>query len=1568
MGPAERGLYDAAGMVPMVAAAAGLESLGVPAPIAMGGTLGSSTYAQTGDVTQGLKSAAVGMVLPALGQIGRLAVAKTLASAAEKGLISGNATLAQKALEAVGSQTLVQGALEGMNLDEYWNMPPEERKAQIIRHLVANTAFAAMEVPGIVGGGPSATEGSLGPKAKTALLIDALMKDPTAQDALRQRVDEAVFDAMNGRTTLPRAIGSFQTGTKQPFEMTKAQFLDALRNGPKELQFANPEAIHRASVEEGKTLGLVSKQVLQDYPELMGPKPAEAGTPNRNFQQVPAREDGVFDVLDAIQELGGIAAPSQSKFAEKGEYDGYGETFNNGLARYLRRSEGGLKPDELRDSLANYGFKFESTSDLYDAVAKAAKQRAAVESPEANAQSFYDAALENKGKSAGQRDKTTVPVNELKIGDVFEIKGERVRVTAIDADTGEVTVNDGPKFGTKELPADVEIFPDKGSLKQQESAVDFEPEGAMATLEKATLPRKIESETAAPALDQPVSLAEIRQYLSKALDIPVRMGINVKGGVRRALGLFMPKAETIRMKALNDIPTLAHEVGHYLHYLLFPKSGLPGATTLPPEAGDFGKSFDSELLALGARTSRKSYSQARVRREGVAEFFREWLTDRTQALAKAPGFASFFEQQLQSKFPEVWKIVSTAREQLGRYINQPAVMKVRSMVNRRPQPERTTAREWFQKQYANWVDDLAPVERSLKKLQQFGLPAAQAKMVTDYAVNYIGGWRGKVEHSLFARQIDLDGRDVGPSLREILQGVESLDDFGDYLVALRAIEKNSQGKETGIDSADAREVVRTYGLQYASKAGELRRWQRNNLLLLLDAGVLSHDQVVKMEVMNQDYVPFFRVYEGLSGGRDLKKGEGFVNLGQGVGRFKGSDRRIVDPLESIVKNAYLFRDLAERNRVGQMFVDAVEATRGGGRVAEQIARKVKPTQVSQAEMEAALEAAGIKNVVTTGGDVFSPEDMDLAFKVWRAARNQSAKDGVFTVWKDGKETPYQLGDPELMRALALADATDARFFSQIPGLGVARAFTRLLRAGATLVPEFIVRNPFRDQVTAGVFSKFGFVPFYDGFRGVFHALFRDKWYYDWMAAGGRYSDFVAMDRTDLRKTLEDVVKEPGALKVALGLANPLNVIQNLRKFSELMEQATRIAEFRLAKQAGASDVEAANASKEVTLNFARAGFKGKFWNQMIAFFNASVQDLDKTIRAHKERPLATTFKAMAYITVPSLLSWWLAKDDKEMQRLPMWRKNFFWNVNLRDLAKVAGLPMEGDFILSFPKPFLLGQLYGSSVERGLDYVNGRDPNAVRHWFGGLLQTTPISIDALAPTIARPAVEAWANRSFFRGQPLENDSMKELPPAQRLTPQSSLTGRLIAERLPWEWGVSPLKFDNTVRGYLGGLGKYGTDATDWVIAKLGFMNVPAPAEKTMWELPVLRGFVRTPYEASAYVQRFYDGLELAEQRVNAVKKMPLVMESGQAQRFIRNEKEDLAFYLGQVDGQPMITHLRNARKELGQVMKAMTMVQVSPSMSPEAKAQKLKELAGMRDRLAEAYFRTRLSPQDQRRVF
>jgi hypothetical protein len=84
-----------------------------------------------------------------------------------------------------------------------------------------------------------------------------------------------------------------------------------------------------------------------------------------------------------------------------------------------------------------------------------------------------------------------------------------------------------------------------------------------------------------------------------------------------------------------------------------------------------------------------------------------------------------------------------------------------------------------------------------------------------------------------------------------------------------------------------------------------------------------------------------------------------------------------------------------------------------------------------------------------------------------------------------------------------------------------------LRAGATLTPEFIARNPARDQFTAFVYSKYGFMPGYDLSKGIFHAIKKDDLYWKWKISGGEHSMLVSMDREYLQKSLDKVLRGRG---------------------------------------------------------------------------------------------------------------------------------------------------------------------------------------------------------------------------------------------------------------------------------------------------------------------------------------------------------------------------------------------------------------------------------------------------------
>jgi hypothetical protein len=281
--------------------------------------------------------------------------------------------------------------------------------------------------------------------------------------------------------------------------------------------------------------------------------------------------------------------------------------------------------------------------------------------------------------------------------------------------------------------------------------------------------------------------------------------------------------------------------------------------------------------------------------------------------------------------------------------------------------------------------------------------------------------------------------------------------------------------------------------------------------------------------------------------------------------------------------------------------------------------------------------------------------------------------------------------------------------------------------------------------------------------------------------------------------------------------------------------------------------------------------------------------------------------------------------------------------------------------MSFPKPFLLGQAYGSSVERALDYATKRDPNAVAKWIQGTMTQLPITWEAIVPTAGKPILEAWANKSFFRGTPLETQAMQNLPPAMRFTPSSSLLSRQISNMLPSSYGVSPVKIDNTIRGVFAGLGKYGTDAIDWGLVKLSIADIAPPPARTASELPVLRGFLNSPYQPSAWVQRFYDAAKDAEQLVAGARKAPELLESKEQDQFYKDNVGRLSHYAGSGGA---LVQIRKAEQQLADVHKAMVLVQNDKTMPGEAKREKLLQLGQVRDTIAEQAFKGLIAPTDQ----
>jgi hypothetical protein len=1098
---------------------------------------------------------------------------------------------------------------------------------------------------------------------------------------------------------------------------------------------------------------------------------------------------------------------------------------------------------------------------------------------------------------------------------------------------------------------------------QQGRLFDDDAKGGatMASVKRAQLPRQQTPVGPVRAPGQLVTLAQIRRHLLAVARLPT---VGVGRFLQRALGIYKLRAEAIRLKAINDIPTLAHEIGHAIHFRVLSKN--PSG---PAEA--WGGRFDAELIPLGQVTSTPSYSKAKVRAEGVAEFARLWLTDPAAAMAAAPKFSAHWYKELQTKAPGMLQGLNEGQRMISDYIAMPDWQKAKAQVVFDPASERPgrTWGEWLRRGYAAWVNTLQPAQDVLKKAAQLDPSLARiAERVNTWMENHRGGWQSKANGDLFINQTDLEGKVIGPSLKAVLADIQPGDraDFSTYLALKRARELQARGIKSGFDHLKIPAAqMHAFERRFEATRQKLLKLQDNAVKLLVESGILSGEAHRQMREANRDYVPFYRLYEGLTGTRtgveSSRNAGGYVDTGTGIRRIKGSDLAIVDPLQSIMRNIYVFRKLAEQNHIGVQFFDLVAQVQGYGQFADDIAPKKTPTKISHEEVVKKLIEAG---VIQSEADL--PMGADLAITLWRAMHRPDSKTGEVIVHKSGQAQHWEVKDPMLFNALKTADADAVRFFKASPALTkILTIPTQILRFTATAGnPVFAFRNWFRDQVMASVNSQTGYMPFWDGVIGAIKVAKKHPDYARWVQAGGKFAGLTTSDRA-FTAMVEDVLpKDRHARAMMRGLVNPRHIKRALMVVGEILEEATRVQEFSRGLKQGKTDLEAANLSKVVSMNFARAGEVSRSLNMVIAFFNAGVQDLDQVFRQHwdPKRRGSVMMKGLIYITLPSVLAWALGKDDEEIQNLPDWRKNFFWNFNLRPMAALTG---RRGFILSLPKPFLMGAIYGTSVERALDYATDRDPNGATKAAKNVLANTLFHGDLLSGfTAFQPIGEVLTNKDMFRQMPVVPEQMEHLPAEMQFTLQTSETAKLLGRAT----GQSPLIIDHLIAGHFAGLGKMGTDGIDWALTKIGAGDAaPGPA-KDLFEFQPLKSFAGTPYESSAFVTRFYAAAKDMEGLLRTWSQQSQLMTTTEQQRFWKSKGPEILLYQRVVNGRTKLTaagEVRQMQKHLSEINKAMKTVQASRELSPMEKREKLIELSRQRNQAAENGFKN-LFPETVRK--
>jgi len=801
----------------------------------------------------------------------------------------------------------------------------------------------------------------------------------------------------------------------------------------------------------------------------------------------------------------------------------------------------------------------------------------------------------------------------------------------------------------------------------------------------------------------------------------------------------------------------------------------------------------------------------------------------------------------------------------------------REKVNRTPNKKTSTFKETYQNLRTQFIDDLAPLEE-LEKSVSGKIASAEASLYKQ--ARLLKGTPTKSNEIIRTR------------LAPILDSVEAKgygkNDLGDYALAVHAKDLQAKGIETGFTPAEIDSVIARFGTPEMEAARkELINYSNGLLDELAASGRISPELVVGLRQKHPNYVPLFRAFDDNKVEFTQGLSRAIASVGNPIKELKGSARRVIDPLENIVKNTYQIINSADKTRVMSQLGKLAKLDKEG-----QFVRRLK-----------AGEEVGRKNVVKA--------------------------------FENGQAVEYEV-QPEIYKTLKNLDQESSNFLIEILSQPASA-----LRAGATLTPEFSLRNPMRDVVQAFTVSKSGFNPVTDFPVALVQAIGKGRpinilgkqfktpgdLYNQFLLDNGGYGNIMSMDRKVHREALQEVLKQPVS-KQFINIVNPKAWLNLLRKISDTTETATKLGEYRAALRSGVSREEAAYRARDL-MDFARAGYSIRPANRIVAFLNANIQGKSKLIRAAKENPVGVTARAMASITLPTVGVYMAQKylsNDVQKQTIDdaqAWLKDAFWLMPIPGTNQVARIP----------KPFDLAPIFANLPERVMSYIDKSDPDAFDNFARDTFASysIPVMISGFMPII-----EGMANYSFFRDAPIIPQREKGLDYPDQYDINTSETSKAIARGINSLTGGegalknfgSPRVVENTIIGSTAGLGKLATSAIDAMLENTGAIDKPEKATKTPAQLPVLRAFLVNQTTTGKAVDDLYKMQD------------KLTRESGSA----KLEKEGYS-------GMAKLKLAESATDAIGGISKQMRQIENSPKLSADEKRQRLDELNNRRNSMA-----------------
>lgn len=436
-------------------------------------------------------------------------------------------------------------------------------------------------------------------------------------------------------------------------------------------------------------------------------------------------------------------------------------------------------------------------------------------------------------------------------------------------------------------------------------------------------------------------------------------------------------------------------------------------------------------------------------------------------------------------------------------------------------------------------------------------------------------------------------------------------------------------------------------------------------------------------------------------------------------------------------------------------------------------------------------------------------------------------------------------------------------------------------------------------------------------------------YEEWIREGGAGFGWFPRTVGDTKRLMRELQAEGVSAEDVL---SPRTWWDALQFINRAIEEAPRVARYRVLRQDGTDIPEAIEGSRTVSLDFSRRGSHVRTLAATTAFWNPKLQGWDKIVGLLKDKN--TWMVGMSMVTAPTVALWAINSELEEYWQRPQWERNMFWLVPKKLFDPAA------DGFFRVPKPFEPGFVFASIPERFLDYMHTKDRESMGAAMRDMLETTfdgTLPIPTAVEAIVTPAI-GEAGFDMFRQQPVVPPEYQGLSPAiqGQLDPQVSSLAAGISQVLP----IQPAKIDNFITDITGTLGTLALRETSQMARSVGLDPRPTipDAPRSQWERFVTTG--RTMSDQERTVLRRFKALGKIVNDADAL------LERGkgdQAREYIEHN----------IEGFTEAEHLEGVREALKTIWTARDIVAADTTITNEQKLERLKELRLLASRLAGA---------------